>query len=159
MSMEDQIAALVDAVTANTDALQHLAAAYRSTAQPAKSARAVAEPRAEEDVEREQDAAIADDLKRRRGRKPATPAAAPPAPLPLAPMDAPDASVSAAPRITDAQYQELVALVGPYAESHGRSAALAVFAGVGAKNGQDLRARFPEKFADVVATFRAGVEQ
>ena len=156
MSMEDQIAALVDAVTANTDALQHLAAAYRSTA---KSARAVAEPRAEEDVEREQDAAIADDLKRRRGRKPATPAAAPPASLPLAPMDAPDASVSAAPQITDAQYQELVALVGPYAESHGRSAALAVFTGVGAKNGQDLRARFPEKFADVVATFRAGVEQ
>jgi hypothetical protein len=155
MSLEDKLASLVDAITANTDALQHLASAYRAPPAPIVP---VAPP--------------AD--KRPPGRPPKATTAPPPAPLGAAaaaavaatapPVPAPPPAAVKAKAEPDlatppeATYEDLSAAVNAVAEKRGRSAAVALFAKLGFASGRELKEKAPEKIGEATRLFREALE-
>jgi pyruvate dehydrogenase E2 component (dihydrolipoamide acetyltransferase) len=143
-SLEDNVAALVDAITANTDAIQHLAATWRGA--PPTTVLPAAPP-----------------VPKPRGRQAAPPspieAAAAPAPAPTpapAPAAVPVASATSA-SPTDGTYADLQTLVPQVAEKLGRAKAVELFAKVGATSGLAIKDD-PVKVAEAVRLFRSALE-
>lgn len=157
MSLEDQLAALVTAIDANTNALQHLASTWRQpqgSPVAAAAAPTAASPAAASTTQEGADAPPP----RPRGRPPKNP---PPSPAELAastpasPANAPAAgNGSADSGEPEGTYADLQQLVPQLAESKGRAAAVAVFERLGAKSGPDLQANAPHKIPEAVRLFR-----
>jgi hypothetical protein len=162
MSLEETLSALVDAVSANTDALQHLAAAIRgngiTTVVPKavdNSALPAPEKAVDKSVEKSEKAAP---VKSRASKKVDAPAA----PLDLSvaastpsatPASAP-AAASGSEAKAEGTYADLQVLVPELAEKKGRSAAMGIFAELGFPNGKEMAAKAPQLIPEAVKMFR-----
>ena len=160
MSLEEKLSALVDAVSANTDALQHLAAAIRGngiatvvTKAVDNSALPTPEKAVDKVVEKSEKAAST----KSRGKKvepPESPLAisAGESTPPATPASAPAAASGSGP--AEGTYADLQVLVPELAEKKGRSAAMGIFAELGFPNGKELAAKAPELIPQAVVLFR-----
>ena len=153
MSLEEKLSALVDAVAANTDALQHLAAAHRSQ-QIVAATQASATTAANSAIggaAAQQNAQTVVDPAAPPKRGPGRPRSAPASPAEQAaakgattsntqgsaPAAANGSGGAASESLTYADLQEVVPKV---AEKLGRSKAIALFAELGVTSGKDLQA-------------------
>ena len=161
MSLEDQVAALVAAVEANTDAIQHLAAAFRSVPTPAQfSAAAPQERPAAEPKPRGRPktaAAPGPDLASQGEQEPESDVPAAPLGNARTATSDPAGAQSAKPGSTKGEeltYSDLAAIVPQVAEKHGHSVAVGIFARMGFTSGKELAAKAPERIGEAVRLFR-----
>jgi hypothetical protein len=158
MSLEETLAALVDAVNANTDALQHLAATYRQPPAPLSAmTQAITAPTPP----------AADAPK--RGRPAKTP---PPAPMDLAssppaagatastPATAPAADAGSAQDSDPAPtYEDMKALFLETGEKKGKAEVTRILALLGLQSGLQMKeAAHVGKIPDAIRLFRASLE-
>ena len=178
MSLEQKVEELTGAISVLTDALQHHATTLRAVIAgikmpdtlpqlPGKAPAADVQTAPEPDpAETKRAPAPAPaETKRAPGRpRKETP---PPAPLDLsaggdtAPTQGTArgaASGSAAGGKAAGTYDDLKILVPAVAEKHGRARVLAIYAGIGVANGQELQAKYPAKIPETVEAFRAALD-
>jgi len=151
MSLEEKVSALVDAISANTDALQHLAASIRGLGVD-KVVQVPAAATGEKAVDKPVDKSKKETAKKLKETPPADPLSVAASTTTATPANAP--AVASGSAAAEGTYADLQVLVPELAEKKGRSAAMSIFAELGFPNGKELAAKAPEMIPAAVAAFR-----